>query len=103
VTIITTENYGALCENPTMFKIRVMLFVLIVVCGKAQALDQFERIKCEADIPKSLIGKRDSNERVVVLEKRAQGFGSKRFGWVTASSVCQFVTQPEDRRWPGQE
>jgi hypothetical protein len=63
-----------------MFKIRVMLFVLIVVCGKALALDQFAGIKCAADIPKSLIGKRDSNEPVVVLEKRHKDLGLKDLG-----------------------
>jgi hypothetical protein len=67
-------------ENPTMFKIRVMLFVLIIVCGKAWALDQFAGIKCGADIPKSLLGKHDSNEPVVVLEKRHKDLGLKDLG-----------------------
>jgi hypothetical protein len=34
-----------------MFKIRLILFVLMIVSGKAWALDQFEGIKCGADIP----------------------------------------------------
>jgi len=73
-------KYSVLCENPTMFKIRVMLLVLIVVCGKAWALDQFEGIKCGADISKSLLGKHDSNEPVVVLEKRHKDLGLKDLG-----------------------
>jgi len=63
-----------------MFKIRVMLFVLIIVCGKAWALDQFEGIKCGTDISKSLLGKHDSNEPVVVLEKRHKDLGLKDLG-----------------------
>ena len=63
-----------------MFKTRLTLFVLMAVCGKAWSLDQFEGIKCGADIPKSLIGKRDSNERVVVIEKRHTDLGLKDLG-----------------------
>jgi len=63
-----------------MFKIRVMLFVFIVVCGKAWALDQFAGIKCQADIPRSLLGKHDSNEPVAVLEKRHKDLGLKDLG-----------------------
>jgi len=63
-----------------MFKTRLTLFVLMAVCGKAWSLDQFEGIKCGADIPKSLIGKRDSNERVVVIEKRHEDLGLKDLG-----------------------
>lgn len=63
-----------------MFKIRVMLFVLIIVCGKAWARDQFEGIKCKTDIPKSLIGKHDSNEPVAALEKRHKDLGLKDLG-----------------------
>src|SRR5713101_6711168 len=63
-----------------MLKIRVMLLVFIVVCGEAWALDQFEGIKCQADIPKSLLGKHDSNEPVAVLEKRHKDLGLKDLG-----------------------
>ena len=63
-----------------MFKIRVVLLVLTIVCGKAWALEEFESIKCGADIPKSLVGKRDSNERVAVLEERHKALGLKNLG-----------------------
>jgi len=69
-----------LCENPAMFKIRLILFVLTIVPGKAWALDQFDGIKCGADIPKSLIGKHDKSERVVVLEGRHQDLGLTDLG-----------------------
>lgn len=73
-------SHGALRENPRTFKMQVILFLLIIVCGKAWALDEFAGIKCGADIPKSLVGKRDSNERVVVLEERHKDLGLKDLG-----------------------
>ena len=70
----------ALRENSRTFKIRVILFLLIIVCGKAWARDEFEGIKCGADIPKSLVGKRDPNERAAVLEERHKDLGLKDLG-----------------------
>jgi hypothetical protein len=72
--------HAVLRENHRTFKIRLILLLLIMVCGKAWALDQFEGIKCGADIPKSLVGKRDSNERVAVLEERHKDLGLKDLG-----------------------
>src|SRR5215813_3580560 len=66
--------------NPGTFKMRVILFLLIIACGKAWALDEFEGTKCAADIPKSLVGKRSSNEPVVVIEKRHKDLGLKDLG-----------------------
>ena len=58
----------------------IFLFLVVIVCGKAWALDQFAGIKCGTDIPKSLVGKRDSNERVAVLEERHKDLGLKNLG-----------------------
>src|SRR5437870_1200221 len=77
--------HRVLCENSRMFKIRVILFLLIIVCGRARALDEFEGVKCEADIPKSLVGKRYKNERVVVLEERRKDLGLKGLGGIEIS------------------
>jgi hypothetical protein len=71
---------AALRKKPGMRKIRVILFLLMVVSGKTWAMDAFEGIKCGADIAKSLIGKRHSNERVVVLEERHRDLGLKDLG-----------------------
>ena len=71
---------GAFRENSRMFKVQLILFLLIIVGGKAWALDEFEGIKCGADIPKSLLGKRSSNERVAVLEDRHKDLGLKDLG-----------------------
>ena len=71
----------SLCQNLKMPNIRIMLlFLVIIVCGKAWALDQFAGTKCGADIPKSLVGKRDSNERVAALEQRHKDLGLKNLG-----------------------
>lgn len=75
-----------------MFKIRLILFVLTIVSGKAWALDQFEGIKCGADIPKSLIGKHDTNERVVVLEERHRDLGLKDLGGIEISDRLFLVS-----------
>ena len=57
-----------------------ILFFVALVCGQACALDQFAGIKCSADLPKSLVGKRDSNERVAILEQRHKDLGLKNLG-----------------------
>jgi hypothetical protein len=75
-----------------MFKIRVILFLLIIACGKAWALDEFEGIKCGADIPKSLVGKRDSNEPVAVLEERHKDLGLKDLGGTEISDRLYLVS-----------
>ena len=62
-----------------MVKTRLLL-ILLVVCGRAWGLDEFAGIKCGTDITRSLIGKRDSNERVVVLEGRHKDLGLKDLG-----------------------
>ncbi len=75
-----------------MFKTRLILFILIIVSAKAWTLDQFEGIKCGADIPKSLVGKRDSNERVVVLEGRHTDLGLKDLGGTEISDRLFLVS-----------
>jgi hypothetical protein len=44
------------------------------------ALDEFTGLKCGADIPKSLVGKRDSNEPVAAVEGRHKDLGLKNLG-----------------------
>jgi len=75
-----------------MFKTRLILFLLIIVSGKAWAQDEFEGIKCGADIPKSLVGKHDSNERVVVLEGRHKDLGLKDLGGTEISDRLFLVS-----------
>ena len=79
VTVVT-ESRALVREKTTMFATRMVLLVLIVVCGRAWAADEFEGIKCGGDIPKALIGKRDSNEPVAAIEKRHRDLGLKNLG-----------------------
>jgi hypothetical protein len=60
-----------------MFKIGLTL-LLLLVC--VQASDQFEGLKCSADIRDALLGKRDSSEPVAVMEKRHKDLGLKNLG-----------------------
>ena len=61
------------------------VLVLVAVCGAAWAQDEFNGVKCGMDIPKVLIGKRDSNERVAVLEGRHKDLGLKNLGGTEVS------------------
>jgi hypothetical protein len=63
-----------------MFKIRLLLLVLITVSGSAWALDEFAGITCAADIPKTLTGRREPNERVAATEQHHKELGLKNLG-----------------------
>lgn len=65
---------------PAMRKTLTILFVVMMAGLNASALDQFEGIRCGADIPKALLGKRDSNERVAALEQRHKDLSLKNLG-----------------------
>lgn len=60
----------------------VVLLLLVVSCGRAwaQDKDEFDGIKCGADIAKSLVRKRTPNERIAVLEERHRDLGLKGQG-----------------------
>lgn len=73
-------SHSAWRGNPRAFTIAVVLFLLIIVCGRAWARDQFEGVKCGTDIPKSLVGKRASDEPAAVLEARHKDLGLKALG-----------------------
>jgi hypothetical protein len=71
---------SSLRENSARFTIRVVLFLLVILCGNVWALDEFAGIKCGADIPKSLVGKHDSNDPVAAIEARHKDLGLKNLG-----------------------
>ncbi len=48
--------------------------------GQFAIADEFQKVRCDSDIPKALIGQRTSNERVVVLEKKYRALGLKDLG-----------------------
>jgi len=63
-----------------MKKIACMLASIYFVCGQAAIADQFQKVQCGSDIPKTLIGQRSQNERIVVLENRNRKLGLKHLG-----------------------
>ncbi len=75
-----------------MLKFAVIFFALIVACSTSWALDEFDGIKCGADIPKALTGKHDSKKRVVVLEARHRDLGLKDLGGAEISDRLFLVS-----------
>src|ERR1700726_753736 len=62
---------------------RLGIFLLVtglLVTNAFGGSDGFTGIQCGSDIPKALIGKRMSNERIVVLEKRHADLALKDLG-----------------------
>lgn len=56
----------------------IIVFLVVVACAQAWAADEFAGLKCGADIPKALVGKRaDSNEPVATIEARHKDLGLK--------------------------
>src|SRR5689334_18959886 len=51
--------------------------------------DGFESVRCGADIRKALLGKKGSNERVVVIEEKHKDLGLKDLG---ASEISDRLT-----------
>jgi hypothetical protein len=62
----------------------IVLFI-VFVCVQVWAVDEFDAIKCSADIPKAMVGKHSSNERVVVIEARHSNLGLKDLGGIEIS------------------
>jgi hypothetical protein len=57
-----------------------LLTFLFLAWAQVAIADEFKNVRCNADIPKTLIGQRSSNERVVVTEKKYRALGLKDLG-----------------------
>jgi hypothetical protein len=57
-----------------------VLALIYFASGQFAAADEFQNVKCGADIPKAMIGQRSPNERVVVTEKKYKALGLKDLG-----------------------
>jgi hypothetical protein len=68
-----------------MRKFSLIVLFSVLVCGQGWAADEFDTIKCGADIPKAMVGKPSSNERVVVIEARHSNLGLKDLGGIEIS------------------
>jgi hypothetical protein len=62
-----------------------ILLFNVLVCIPTWAADEFDAVKCGADIPKAMVGSHSSNERVVVLEARHSNLGLKDLGGMEIS------------------
>lgn len=59
----------------------VFMAFFVLICGRALAADEFEAVRCGADVPKALLGKRmPSNERIVAIESRHADLSLKGLG-----------------------
>ena len=68
-----------------MKTIAVSILLLIGCSAQALAKDAFEKVSCNADIAKALIGQREVNERIVVTEGRHKDLGLKDLGSIESS------------------
>ena len=66
--------------NMLKMQIFAVLLGLMLTSGDAWAKDQFDGLKCGADVPKFLIGKRASNEATAGIEARHKELGLKDLG-----------------------
>jgi hypothetical protein len=90
-----------------MKRIACVLCLFLLVCGDALAADEFDKVQCGSDIPKTLIGQRASNDRVVAIEGRHKDLRLKDLGGDEISDrlsstnwlICgnEFVTLQDDR------
>jgi hypothetical protein len=61
-------------------KLCCLLALICLASEPAAHADEFSKVQCGADIPKTLIGQRGVNERVVVTEKKYGKLGLKHLG-----------------------
>ena len=57
-----------------------LLICFFLALAQIAIADEFQKVRCDSDIPKTLIGQRSSNKRVVVLEEKYRALGLKDLG-----------------------
>jgi hypothetical protein len=69
------------------------VLVLPLFCmSSVYGADGFESVRCGSDIPKALIGRKTSNERVVVIEARHKDLGLTDLGAEEISDRLNLIT-----------
>jgi hypothetical protein len=63
-----------------MKKIIGIFMLALLGCSHAYASDGFEKVRCNGDIAKALVGQRGSKERVMAIEGRHKDLGLKDLG-----------------------
>ena len=62
--------------------VAILALALALFCGNSvcRAADGFESVRCGSDVRKALVGRKMSNETIVVLEERHKELGLKDLG-----------------------
>lgn len=60
--------------------VAALLITTAAVCSQAHARDGFEKVRCNGDVARALIGQRGSNEPVVAIEGRHKDLKLKDVG-----------------------
>jgi hypothetical protein len=90
----------------SMRKIVGTFILALIGCSHAYARDGFEKVRCNGDIGKALVGQRGSNESVVAIEGRhkdlaLKDLGATEYGTFNAISwlVCgkEFIVLEDSR------
>lgn len=63
-----------------MRKLIALTIPLLLSCAAARAQDEFAGLRCDADIPRALIGKRESNATVMATEAKHKQLQLKHLG-----------------------
>jgi hypothetical protein len=61
-------------------KLACLLASVAFAWSHSARADEFQKVRCDSDIPKAMIGQRTSNEPVVVAEKKYRALGLKDLG-----------------------
>ena len=71
-----------------MKKFAFVLASIYLASGHTCFADEFQTVKCGADIAKAMIGRRSSNETIVVTEKKYQALGLKQSAPTRFPTTC---------------
>jgi len=75
-----------------MYKFSLIILFGLLVCVQGWAVDEFDAIRCGANIPKAMVGKHSSNERVVTTEARHSNLGLKDIGGTEISELLFLIS-----------
>ena len=63
-----------------MKQLACSLAFIFFAWGQIALADEFQKVRCDSDIPKAMIGQHTSNEPVIVAEKKYRALGLKDLG-----------------------
>lgn len=75
-----------------MSKFCLIAIFSVLFCLQGRAADEFDAIKCGANIPKAMVGKHSPNTRVVVTEARHSDLSLKDLGGTEISAQLFVVS-----------